>query len=38
MDQATGLKRLLEVINVVLRRLLVFQGGKDLIINCTKDD
>jgi len=38
MDQATGLERLLKVINVVLRRLLVFQGGKDLIVDCTKDN
>ena len=38
MDQATGLKRLLKVINIVLRRLLVLQGNKDLIVNCTKDD
>ena len=38
MDQAIGLKCLLEVINVVLYRLLVLQGSKDLIVDCTKDD
>ena len=38
MDQATGLERLLEVINIILRRLLVLQGSKDLIVNYTKDD